>query len=437
MADEKQAQEEKVEQTADEQAEPESKPEPTTVTVDRRELNRSIADAVADLLKAERAEIEKAAADRAREETLAEIRRTDRPDRKDVFDDGERRVPAGPKTHADLMVERYGAREARKMYSFARGLFNKEDWIRYVAGFAMDRDERAAIVGTASDSSGGEHLLPEGFQAEIVVARGAIVRLAKRVKTVNVKTRTGKIPKMTRPSVSWGSQEGTAFTESTPTISRETWSLFRVNAFSKISRDVIEDEGVDIVDRLTQEFGRVLAEERDKVIAVGTNSNQPYGIYYNVANGDMTTYAMGGAITFRGLLGLYFTLPEQYRKDAVWAGSDTNAERIRGLVDNNNQPIWKYGAFGSASGEVADNMVLGKPYITQDDIPNNYLIFGSLASYYLWDRNAVTVEMSTDATDESGASAFLRNETWLKVCERYDGVAVDTAYFTGGTGITG
>ena len=75
---------------------------------------------------------------------------------------------------------------------------------------------------------------------------------------------------------------------------------------------------------------------------VGDGSGKPLGIanassgvtVVTAATGDATTY------TYAGLLNIEFSVPYQYRPNAVWVMSDGAAKNALAMVDGQQRPLW-------------------------------------------------------------------------------------------------
>ncbi|MFH0911722.1 MAG: phage major capsid protein [Planctomycetota bacterium] len=286
----------------------------------------------------------------------------------------------------------------------------------------------AKALAESTDSLGG-YLVPSGFRDEVVKRLPQDAELAPYVRAVPVVSDTGSLPSLaTDIAVTWrsaASSENTAFGETTPALGSVAWSLKRADAFTKMSRELVADSGPAVVEFITGLFREAIASERDRVIAVGDGSSEPYGIYSTAGIGSV---AVGGSLTFAKLVEIEQSLARKYRTHARWILSGANLRRAYSLADEQSRPIF----IRDVVAGVPEARILGYPVSQEDHLPDDVVFFGDL-SYYLWfDRG----EMGIESTNVGG-DAFANHQTWIKVWERADGKVALAEAFVKGTGITG
>jgi len=299
----------------------------------------------------------------------------------------------------------------------------REKAARFLAAWVEGDLHAVKALAEGSDQAGG-YLVPTELRDEIVARATEASRLSRLVRRIGCRSNAVKVPTLaTDVSVFWGS-EGSAFGESDAAFGQKSITIHRLNAVTKISRELVADAGIDLVDFLSTLFAEAVAVEEDRVIAVGDGSTQPEGIYSAAGIGE---YAVDGEIDYEALVDVYYTLPGRYRDRAVWLGSDEVFKAVRKLVDTAGQPLWR----PSLDADSPDRL-LGRPVITQGDLPESVLLFGDPRYYHLYDRQELAVETSTQAGD-----AFTAHQLWLKAWERVDGALMLAESWVKGTGITG
>jgi len=282
--------------------------------------------------------------------------------------------------------------------------------------------KKALSEGT--DAAGG-YLVPDEFRAEIVKRAPELSELYPHVRVIPVSSDTGKIPKLsTDISLSWDEAENAAFDEADPVFGQLSWSIHRMNAVTKSSRELVNDSNPNIVNVLNELFMEAVATERDKMIAIGDGSSQPKGIYSETG---LDSVSVGGSITYAKLVEIKYKLKGKYQRNARWVMNSTSVQRIVSLVDNNGQPLISNALLVNGA-----PTILGKPFSVQDDLPDHTIFYGDLSRYYWFDRE----KMGIEATNVGG-DAFIKHQVWIKVWERCDGKITLTEAFVKGTGITG
>ncbi len=279
-------------------------------------------------------------------------------------------------------------------------------------------------LSEGTDSAGG-YLVPEQYRAELIARLPAISELYPYVTKLSVQRDAGTVPRLlTDVSITWDTSENSSATESEPTFEALTYTVHKVRAICTISQDLIEDSDPSISQVVTNLFVQAMAAERDRVIAIGNDSNQPYGIYYRVPDANEVNVA--GTLTFDKLVEVEHKLKKQYRRRARWIMGNTIHRIVMSLKDDNGQPLVKRDL--SVGGPEA---LLGYPISQQDDIPDTWLGFGDPSRYYLFERGVLSVQ-----TDASG-QAFEKDQVKVKIRERYDGDVALPEAFAAGINITG
>jgi len=282
--------------------------------------------------------------------------------------------------------------------------------------------KKALSEGTAEE---GGYLVPDEFRAEIVKRAPELSDLFPHVRVIPVSSDAGKIPKLsTDISMSWDEAENASFDETDPAFGQLTWSIHRMNALTKSSRELVNDSNPNIVNVLSELFMEAVAAERDKMIAIGDGSTQPEGIY---SASGLESLAVDGSIAYDKLVQIKYKLAGKYQRNARWIMSSTNMQRIISLTDNNGQPL-----ISNAILVGGVPTILGKPYSIQDDLPDHTIFYGDLSRYYWFDRERMGIESTS-----VGGDAFLKHQVWIKVWERCDGKVSFTEGFVKGTGISG
>lgn len=292
-----------------------------------------------------------------------------------------------------------------------------------ILGDAGNDPRVTKALSEATDSAGG-YLVPDDFRAEVVRRLPEGSELYPFVTVIPTKRDAGKIPKLsTDVAMSWDDTENAAFADSDPAFGQLSYTIHRMNAICRTSRELLEDSAVDLAGLLTQLFTEAVAAERDKVIAIGDGSTQPQGIY----SASITQSVTVGTLSYAKLVDIEQSLKKKYRRRARWVMSNTNVGRIKKLVDDNGQPVFHR---DPTAGFAAT--ILGYPVSQQDDLPDHTILFGDLSYYYLFDRQQLGIETTT-----VGGDAFVKHQFYIKVWERLDGKLALEEAFAKGTGITG
>lgn len=335
-----------------------------------------------------------------------------------------------------------------------------EDWRKYVGGHkpplgpaktdeeklarairsarfftALVVGDHAALkaMGEATDPTGG-YLVPEEFRAEVILKQQVlpVLRNVARVwpmgrDRVNIPAESARI------SVAWEG-ENVAWTASDATMANIALAVNRLDGFTSVSRELLADSAVSVMDMLSQMYAEALGLEEDKQFVVGNGVGKPLGIESTVGIG--TVAQAGGSLAYSDFVELYYTLGRQYRQGAIWLMRDANVKKAAKLLDSNGRPIFENlntppsGVPGGGASLPRTGTILGLPVYSQDDASATKIHLFNPRYYFIGDRGDMGAEMTT-----IGAGAFEKHQAALKVWRRVDGRVAMTDAFKTLTGV--
>lgn len=284
-------------------------------------------------------------------------------------------------------------------------------------------DRKTLSMGT--DNAGG-FTVPEDFQAELLkkVATAATIRqFARIVPTSRDAAKWARVNYTTDNKYTSGARlTWTGEQPASASTHRVTDAVFGVvnipvhtaMASMPMSNDLLEDSAFDLVgvgsDLLAEAF---VLGENDAFIN-GSGAARPKGILTDVAsteningpkyvisgtNGAISTGA--DAWSGKRLVDVYYDLPAQYRRNAVWLMNSSIAAAAENLVDNNKRPVLK--ELNTASVAMGEpTTIKGRPVYIDEFVPDaatdSYsIIFGDLSGYIIVDRVGFSIQRLTDS----------------------------------------
>lgn len=179
----------------------------------------------------------------------------------------------------------------------------------------------------------------------------------------------------------------------------DSWKLA---AFVKMDEAFIRDAGFDIENYLIKRFAKNFGRAEDNACINGTGIQMPTGIL-NATNGadvGITT----AEITYDDVIGLYFSVKPEYRKNAVWLMNDKTALALRTLKDSAGNYLWRD----------SDDTILGKRVIISEFMPDadadaKPIAFGDFSYYWVIGRSPIGVRTLSEkfaAIDQIGYLAY-------------------------------
>lgn len=205
-----------------------------------------------------------------------------------------------------------------------------------------------------------------------------------------------QIPSQATYSTAAVSPEGSAISESDPTFnSFVTLSAYKYSFLTQISRELVEDAGVDILGFLAEQTGNELGYRVNSALTIGTGTVQPTGIV--TASGSAVT-GTSLAPTADNLIDLVYSIDTAGRR-LPGAGFMMNANSIAGvrkLKDGNGQYL-----FSPSLGADARDLLLGYPIFENPAMASaasaaKPVIFGHLPSYIVRQVGGIKLDRSDD-----------------------------------------
>ena len=156
----------------------------------------------------------------------------------------------------------------------------------------------------------------------------------------------------------------------------DSWKLA---ALVKMDAAFINDASFDIENYLINRFAKNFGRAEDNAFINGNGSEMPTGILNDTNGADVGITT--AEITYDKVIGLYFSIKPEYRKNAVWLMNDATALALRTLKDSAGNYLWRD----------SDDTILGKKVIMSEYMPDaesgsKPIAFGDFSYYWVADR---------------------------------------------------
>lgn len=297
--------------------------------------------------------------------------------------------------------------EATELRSFLRG----------EAGKTLDverRDVTKASTGAPVPTSFYDQLVTHMVQV------GPMMELSTVINTASGENL--QIPRTTAFSTSAITAEGSAISESDPTFGAfVTLGAYKFSHLVQVSREMVEDQGVDIIGFLGENAGVSLGVKINTDLTVGTGSSQPRGLAIDTTLGVTGAASVAGAFSADNLIDMVYSVNQAYRRapGCAWQMRDTSIAAVRKLKDSQNRYLFE----PSLQAGQPDNL-LGFPLYSNPDVAAVALsarsvLFGQVKKYFVRQAGAVRL-------DRSDEFAFNADLITFRATVRLDGALVDT-----------
>lgn len=281
--------------------------------------------------------------------------------------------------------------------SLARGEIRSAD-------FGMERRD------VLTSSTGAP--VPTSFYDQVIMLAKAVGPMLDVGTTLN--TAGGEnlqIPRLSTYSVGTVNAQAATLGESDPAFSAFiTLGAFKYGFLTQISRELLEDSGVDILSLLAMNCGTALGFAVNTALTTGTDTTEPNGIV--TASGSAliggTGLATTGAFTYENLVSLYYSLDPAARAlpGVGFMAKGSSIAAMRTLKDGAGNFV-----FQPAMSESTPDRVLGVPLYENPAMAAigasaKSVIAGHFPSYYVRTVGGIRLDRSDDFAFSSDLITF-------------------------------
>jgi HK97 family phage major capsid protein len=282
-----------------------------------------------------------------------------------------------------------------------------------------------------STASTGAPVPTSFYDSVMLLARytGPMLEVATVINTAGGESL--QIPRTNAYSTGSVTSEASTIGESDPTFQAFlTLGAFKYSFLTQVSREMIEDAGVDILGYLGTNVGQALGYAVNTALTTGTGTVQPNGIVASAGSGVTGGTGVSGAFTYNNVVDLVYAADAAARRLPGFAvmGNGKAIAGLRKLVDGNGAFV-----FQPSLAEGTPDRVLGFPLIENPAMADpatsaKSLIAGHLPSYMVRQVGGIRLDRSDDF-------AFSDDLVTFRATFRVDGGLPQSShvkYFVGG-----
>ncbi|MPZ89803.1 MAG: phage major capsid protein [Nitriliruptorales bacterium] len=347
------------------------------------------------------------------------------------------------KGHADLqkyderiekleLAERRSDEADRRMEQYGEGRTQRQEESEQLRGFfrhaantpdSMELKYSAQYRDTLLTTGSGGNLIPTLFRdvlQEHLIQTAAMID-GPRGPTM-ITTAGGadlQIPKSTVHPTAVIIGENVAITQSDPTFGQVTLGAFKYATAVQVSREMLEDSGVDLEGYLARAMGRAVGNALGDDLVNGAGTTEPRGVLLDAAVG-VTGVTAGGLFTAENLIDLQFSVIPPYRRNARWMMADATLGAVRKIREGagTGQFLFQPSLVSGTPGTLLGDPVVIDPFMPVVGSSAESIAYGDFSQYYVRTVDGVVVARSDDF-------AFLTDLTTFKVLYRADGALID------------
>lgn len=275
---------------------------------------------------------------------------------------------------------------------------------------------------TKGTATAGGNTVPTSFYNQLIAHLIEVSGVLMAGPTV-LNTDSGEsieIPVTTTHSSAAIVAEGAGITESDPAFAKRTLGAFKYGVLIQVSRELLDDTGVDLEGYLAMQAGRALGNAFGAHLVTGTGTAQPTGVITSAPTGVTGGAGVAGAFTGDNLIDLFYSVIAPYRNSASagWLMRDASLATARKIKDSQGQYIWQPGLQAGAPDLLLGKRVNTDPNVAAVALGAKSVAFGDFAAYFVRQVNGVRFERSDEFAFNSDLVTF-------RALLRGDGVTAD------------
>jgi HK97 family phage major capsid protein len=205
---------------------------------------------------------------------------------------------------------------------------------------------------------------------------------------------------------------------SEPTFGQITLGAFKYGDLMQVSRELVNDTGVDLEGYLAMQVGRALGNALGTHLISGTGAGQPRGVVTDATLGKTGSAAVVGVFNYDDLVDLQYSVIAPYRasRSCYWVLRDASLATLRKIKDTTNQPIWQPSMVLGAPDMLLGKPVVTDPFVAAVGLSAKSVLFGDFSQYFVRMVGGIRFERSDDFafnTDLITYRAILRADAAL------------------------
>ena len=193
--------------------------------------------------------------------------------------------------------------------------------------------------------------------------------------------------------------QGANFSESDPTFnSFVNLGAFKYGFLIQVSREMIEDSGVDLLGFLADQVGNGLGYNVQNALTNGTGTVQPQGIVTAAGSGITGGTGVSGAFTADNLIDLYYALDGAARllPGVGWMMNGASIGAVRKLKDTAGNYIFSPAADGNQRDLLLSKPVYENPHCPSVATSAKSVIVGHMPSFFVRTVGGIRLDRSDD-----------------------------------------
>jgi len=226
-----------------------------------------------------------------------------------------------------------------------------------------------------------------------IILRSGVLAAGPRIINTDPSGGSLKLNTFTAFSTAAITSEGSAISESDPTVSSITLGAFSYKFLTQFSNELVDDNAVNFQTAFAQQAANGMANALAAHYATGNGSTQPEGIMTNATTGVTSGTGVSGAPTVANIISLYGSLPAQYLPTSAFVMNPSTMTTLAGLNDTTGRSLLM-----PSLAQGSNMTLMGRPVFVDSNIAAaatgaKSIWFGSMQDYYVV-RNAGALRLT-------------------------------------------
>ncbi|GAA1787932.1 phage major capsid protein [Agromyces lapidis] len=296
-----------------------------------------------------------------------------------------------------------------------------EELRKFLSGEVKAYELRALSKGTAT---AGGNTVPTSFRSQLwehLVETATLMGGGATIWTTD-SGESFEVPITLTHGAAAAVSEGVAIAGTDPTFSKRTLGAFKFGQLIKVSRELVEDTGVDLEGYLARAVGRNIGNAFGAKLISGVGTTEPTGITVSSTLGKTGSASVAGVPNLDDLIDLFYSVTPPYRNQstAKWLLKDSTAAVIRKFREGagTGQYLWQPSVIAGQPDLLLSKPVLTDPNVAGTGLAAKSVLFGDLSAYAVRVVNGIKFERSDEF-------AFDTDQITFRATIRGDGLLVD------------
>jgi len=286
---------------------------------------------------------------------------------------------------------------------------NDVETIRSLARGEIRSAEFAPERRDVTKSSTGAPVRTSFYDQVIMLARAVGPMLSVGTTLNTASGENLQIPRLSTYSTGTVNSEAATLGESDPAFSAFiTLGALKYGFLTQVSRELLEDSGVNVLDLLAMNCGNALGFAVNTALTTGTDTTEPNGIVTAAGSGITGGTGVSGAFTYANLVSLYYSLDPAARAlpGTGFMAKGSSIAAMRTLQDGNGGFVFQPSMSESTPDRVLGVPLIENPAMAAAATSAKSVIAGHFPSYYVRTVGGIRLDRSDDFAFSSDLVTF-------------------------------